>query len=99
MLVGDAADDMAHRLGLEKVPNIYFETASRRAYWESQFQRVERRIELESGTVGAVALDTHGHIAAAGSSGGISGKDKGRVGDTAILGAGLFANDKIGIAW
>ena len=99
MLVGNAADGKAHRLGLDSVPNTFFETASRRAYWASTIQDRQRPIELESGTVGAVALDIHGHIAAGGSSGGISGKNKGRVGDTAVLGAGLFADSKVGIAW
>ena len=99
MLVGNAADDKAQRLGLESVPNTYFETASRRAYWASTNRDRQRHIELESGTVGAVALDVHGHIAAGGSSGGISGKDKGRIGDTAVLGAGLFADSKLGVAW
>lgn len=99
MLVGNAADDMAQRLGLELVPNTYFETAFRRAYWASTSQHRQRSIEPESGTVGAVALDIYGHIAAGGSSGGISGKEKGRVGDTAVLGAGLFANSKLGVAW
>lgn len=99
MLVGNAADDMAQRLGLESVPNTYFETALRRAYWTSTIRHCQRPIEFESGTVGAVALDIHGHIAAGGSSGGISGKGKGRVGDTAVLGAGLFADSKLGVAW
>lgn len=99
MLVGNAADDKAQRLGLESVPNTYFQTASRRAYWASTIRDRQRTIELESGTVDAVALDIHGHIAAGGSSGGISGKDKGRVGDTAVLGAGLFANSELGVAW
>jgi beta-aspartyl-peptidase (threonine type) len=99
MLVGNAADDMFKKLGLEQVPNTYFETASRRAYWASTIRNRQRLVEFESGTVGVVALDIHGHIAAGGSSGGISGKDKGRLGDTAVLGAGLFADSKLGVAW
>ncbi|KAL8963790.1 MAG: hypothetical protein Q9183_004955, partial [Haloplaca sp. 2 TL-2023] len=98
ILVGNAADRMAQRNGLESVPNTHFETASRRAYWASTIQNRQHPIELESGTVGAVALDINGHIAAAGSSGGTSGKGKGRVGDTAVLGAGLFADSKLGVA-
>lgn len=45
------------------------------------------------GTVGAVALDQHGHLAAATSTGGLTNKQWGRVGDTPILGAGTYAND------
>lgn len=67
MLVGNTADSIAQRVGLESVPNTYFETASRRAYWASTIGNGQRPIEFESGTVGAVALDIHGHIAAAGS--------------------------------
>ncbi len=96
MLVGNAADDMAQRHGLESVPNTYFQTALRRTY---AIRDRQRSLEFESGTVGAVALDIHGHIVVGGSSGGISGKEKGRVGDTAVLGAGLFADSKLGVAW
>ncbi|KAL8995646.1 MAG: hypothetical protein Q9169_004655 [Polycauliona sp. 2 TL-2023] len=98
MLVGNAADGMAQKAGLESVPNTYFETATRRAYWASTIQNRQSSVEYESGTVGAVALDIYGHIAAGGSTGGVSGKDKGRVGDTAVLGAGLFADSKLGVA-
>jgi hypothetical protein len=59
MLVGNAADDMAQRLGLESVPNTYFETALRRAYWASTIRHRQRPIDFESGTVGSVALDFH----------------------------------------
>ncbi|HLX02703.1 MAG TPA: isoaspartyl peptidase/L-asparaginase, partial [Trinickia sp.] len=45
------------------------------------------------GTVGAVALDLHGHLAAATSTGGITNKEPGRVGDTPLIGAGCYAND------
>jgi len=48
----------------------------------------------EKGTVGAVALDARGNLSAATSTGGMSGKLSGRVGDSAILGAGVYADDK-----
>ncbi len=50
------------------------------------------------GTVGAVAIDRHGHVAAATSTGGITGKQPGRVGDSAIVGAGTYADDALGAA-
>src|SRR5262249_6099379 len=46
------------------------------------------------GTVGAVALDRHGHLAAATSTGGLTGKRFGRIGDSPIVGAGTYANDR-----
>jgi beta-aspartyl-peptidase (threonine type) len=51
-----------------------------------------------SGTVGAVARDKHGHLAAATSTGGITGKRSGRVGDSPLLGAGTYADDTLGAA-
>ena len=53
---------------------------------------------LEHGTVGAVALDTHGNLAAATSTGGTFGKSKGRIGDTPLIGAGTWADSDIAIS-
>ena len=50
------------------------------------------------GTVGAVALDSNGGLAAATSTGGMTGKPAGRVGDTAIIGAGTWADNKIAVS-
>ncbi|KAL9078332.1 MAG: hypothetical protein Q9157_002763 [Trypethelium eluteriae] len=98
MIAGSAADDLSRKLGLEIVPNTYFSTISRRAFWEANIRIGHQRTAWEAGTVGVIALDSHGHIAVGGSTGGISGKDSGRVGDTAVLGAGLFADSKLGVA-
>src|SRR4051812_30639747 len=49
---------------------------------------------MKYGTVGAVALDTHGHCAAATSTGGLTGKRWGRIGDAPIIGAGTYADDR-----
>lgn len=49
------------------------------------------------GTVGALVLDMYGHLAAGESTGGTTGKHSGRIGDTAILGAGLFANERLAL--
>ena len=93
-LIGSTADEFAREQGIEMVPNHYFSTTTRRAYWE------ERRNPAEDlSTVGAVALDLHGHLAAAGSTGGMTGKTKGRLGDTAILGAGIYADENVAVAW
>jgi beta-aspartyl-peptidase (threonine type) len=53
-------------------------------------------VDMKYGTVGAVALDTHGHIAAATSTGGVTGKRWGRIGDSPLIGAGTYADDRAG---
>src|SRR5581483_2826544 len=55
-----------------------------------------REVLLVGATVGAVARDGRGHVAAATSTGGLAGKRAGRVGDSAILGAGTYADDRLG---
>src|SRR6185295_5224438 len=52
----------------------------------------------EHGTVGAVALDRYGHVAAATSTGGVAWKRRGRIGDSAVIGAGTYADDTAGAA-
>jgi beta-aspartyl-peptidase (threonine type) len=64
---------------------------------ERQLQRWQSaQTAGEPGTVGAVALDTGGHLAAATSTGGIFNKPPGRVGDSAVIGAGTYADDTLG---
>lgn len=99
MLVGEAADDFSRKLGLETVANSYFTTPYRRTYWELQSGPKSENIVDELGTVGAIVLDSYGSLVAGGSTGGINGKLRGRIGDTAVLGAGLYADDRIGIVW
>ena len=99
LLVGKAADEHTRHLGLGIVPNEYFVTPFRRAYWERSSQNQKSTILDDLGTVGALVLDSHGHLAAGGSTGGTMGKMSGRVGDTAVLGAGLYANNRVAIVW
>jgi len=87
LLVGDGAEAFASSRGIEPVDNAYFTTERRRAQWQA------RRAADEHGTVGAVALDRDGHLAAATSTGGLSDKRWGRVGDSPIVGAGTYADD------
>jgi beta-aspartyl-peptidase (threonine type) len=93
LLSGDRADDRAGELGLELCPPEYFVTERRRQQLLAARQR--RRVELdhEGQTVGAVARDRRGHLAAATSTGGMTNADAGRVGDSPILGAGTWASD------
>ena len=82
--------------GLELVPNSYFRTAERLQQLESE-QRGERMSDLipSHGTVGAVALDSKGDLAAATSTGGMTNKRQGRVGDSPIIGAGTYAKNGV----
>ncbi len=105
LLMGDGAERFAVEHGMELVDNDYFYTEQR---WE-QLQRAKAKAKEtgkedakgdmmlseddKHGTVGAVALDKQGHLAAATSSGGMTNKRYGRVGDSAIVGAGTFADD------
>ncbi|KAI1175826.1 nucleophile aminohydrolase [Nemania sp. FL0916] len=99
MVAGKSStDNLASLHHLDKVDNAYFATPSKKAYWKqrSELTCMERE---KSGTVGAVVLDASGQLAAAGSTGGPTGKLEGRIGDTAILGAGLYADAHIAVVW
>lgn len=84
MLAGDGAEQFATELGVERVDNSWFSTAESRRAWEKK----------SKGTVGCVALDQHGNLAAATSTGGLTGKKWGRVGDSPVIGAGTYADNR-----
>ncbi|MCS6946283.1 MAG: isoaspartyl peptidase/L-asparaginase, partial [Steroidobacteraceae bacterium] len=90
MLSGAGAEEFALAQGFDLVPNAYFVTPARRRQLERALQgRLARSSELvELGTVGAVALDQQGNLAAATSTGGMTNKRYGRIGDSPIIGAG-----------
>ena len=96
MLVGEGAEEFAKLQGVELVPNEYFRTPIRQQQLERMLRGAQiRENELVAfGTVGAVALDLAGNIAAATSTGGMTGKRWGRVGDSPIIGAGTYANNE-----
>ena len=88
MLSGDGADHFAKEQGLEIVDNNYFFT-------ERRWKALKKTQEVEKhGTVGCVALDKNGNIAAGTSTGGLTNKRWGRIGDTPIIGAGTYANNE-----
>lgn len=87
LLSGEGAEAFAREHGVELVPPDYFRTERR---WD-QWQRVR---EETHGTVGAVALDRMGNLAAGTSTGGLTNKRFGRVGDSPIVGAGTYANNR-----
>ncbi|MBV7257141.1 isoaspartyl peptidase/L-asparaginase [Pacificimonas sp. WHA3] len=100
MLQSAGADEFSKQVGLEQVPNSYFETDERRQQLEKMRARAKSGesggvfdVEVKFGTVGAVARDRDGNLAAATSTGGLTGKRFGRVGDTPILGAGTYADN------
>ena len=99
LLAGDAGDAFAALEGLDMVENGYFSTERRRKNLSSMKIRelvgaAAGASEAEKhGTVGAVALDSAGHLAAATSTGGYTNKPVGRVGDSPIIGAGTYARD------
>ena len=109
MLISNEAMDFAKQFDLEFVENSYFETEYRRKQFEealksnkvvldhSSFEKEENAIqgdEKKYGTVGAVAVDKDGNIAAATSTGGIVNKKFGRVGDSPIVGSGVYADNE-----
>ena len=87
---------------IERVANDWFDTATRRAQLDQEQAR--ERSEAEGlrgkyfGTVGAVALDVHGHLAAATSTGGMTNKRYGRVGDSPVIGAGTWADERCAVS-
>jgi L-asparaginase / beta-aspartyl-peptidase len=96
MLVGDGAEEFAKLQGVEMVPNEYFVTPVRKLQLERLLRGAVSTKENDLaafGTVGAVALDSSGNLAAATSTGGMTGKRWGRVGDSPIIGAGTYANN------
>lgn len=95
MLYGAGAEEFAGSRGFEFVPNEFFITPLRKQQLERVLQgRTQPRNELSGlGTVGAVAVDSAGNLAAATSTGGMTNKRWGRIGDAPIIGAGTYANN------
>jgi len=101
LLTAGGADSYAAEHGLECVDNDFFTTerrvaalASMRKHQQAGTFKSARESE-KHGTVGAVALDAHGHLAAATSTGGYTNKPVGRIGDSPIIGAGTYAQDGV----
>jgi beta-aspartyl-peptidase (threonine type) len=103
---GNGAEEFANETDVERVENTYFNTETRQRQWErsNSGSALNKKDNIESpvifdivegtkyGTVGAVALDLNGNLAAATSTGGMTNKRFGRVGDVPIIGSGTFAN-------
>lgn len=108
MLTGDGAEKFAQQQGFEFVSNDYFQTDSRRQQLETAQERERQKaigrptssLEVDHfdrtaryGTVGCVALDQAGNLAAGTSTGGMTNKKFGRVGDAPLIGAGTYAHN------
>ncbi|MDQ3269952.1 MAG: isoaspartyl peptidase/L-asparaginase [Pseudomonadota bacterium] len=113
MLAGHGAEAFADtRPEIQRVANEWFTTEHRRRALDRAQEKERREAAGEDaqagladedagpyfGTVGAVALDRHGHIAAATSTGGMTNKKWGRVGDAPVIGAGTWADERCGVS-
>ncbi len=100
LLTGNGATLFALKQGLEAVgdPSRYYQPISRTSASPPTIPAGANPKELQHGTVGVAALDVHGHLAAATSTGGVFGKLEGRVGDSPIIGAGTWADDLVAVS-
>ena len=108
MMIGKGAEKFAHENGLAEVKNEYFGTDNRKNQLNKIKEKEKNKKEGDSGsikdalefqdykfgTVGALALDEYGNLAAGTSTGGMTNKKYGRVGDSPIIGAGTYANNQ-----
>ena len=93
-LSGAAADRFAASAGIEQVANDFFILPERRRQLEEALAAGADADPIKYGTIGAVATDRQGNVAAATSTGGITAKRWGRVGDTPLIGAGTYADNR-----
>ncbi len=93
-LSGSGADAFARDAGLEQVDNDWFVTAERRRQLDEILASGGFDSDVKYGTVGAVALDAKGHVASATSTGGLTAKRWGRIGDSPLIGCGTYADDR-----
>lgn len=96
LMAGTGAEEYARGAGLEMADDEYFRTEERYRRWRRAAERDavgSEAGEVEKGTVGAVALDIHGNLAAATSTGGLTNKLPGRIGDSPLAGIGTYADN------
>ena len=105
LLSSSGAEQFAQEQGLALVDASYFSTEERRQQLERVLDSAQAVLDHEGGstddkfgTVGAVALDQHGELAAGSSTGGMTNKRFGRIGDTPIIGAGTFADSNVAVS-
>ncbi|MBL8755055.1 MAG: isoaspartyl peptidase/L-asparaginase [Planctomycetes bacterium] len=105
LLMGDGAEQFATTQGVERVDNTWFDTEHRKQALEEVLRERQRTglVDVQTpphtyGTVGCVVRDQDGHLAAATSTGGMTGKRWGRVGDTPVIGAGNYADAHVAVS-
>ena len=95
LLGREGADQFSREHGLEQAGPDWFATPERRRQRDELLANGGKfDVDMKYGTVGAVALDRAGHVAAATSTGGVTGKRWGRIGDSPLIGAGTYADDR-----
>jgi len=95
MFAGVGADNFAAAQGLTMVPNSHFDTERRRKSLERVLKISARTQADKHGTVGAVAIDNDGNLAAATTTGGMTAKAAGRIGDSPLIGAATYAQNGV----
>jgi len=110
MFSGDGAEEYADKMDVERVNQDYFYTEKRYRAWKRALQEEAQSnaeapgpkskyyVENKFGTVGAAAVDQDGQIVAGTSTGGMTNKMYGRVGDVPIIGAGTYASDEVAVS-
>ncbi len=95
LLTYDGAEQFARERGLEQVDNDWFIVPMRQAQLDKVMAAGGKfDADIKYGTIGAVAVDAEGHVAAATSTGGLTAKRWGRIGDSPLIGAGTYADDR-----
>ncbi|MEZ5680602.1 MAG: isoaspartyl peptidase/L-asparaginase [Erythrobacter sp.] len=96
MLAGEGAETFAREQGMEFMPPEWFDTEARlEALKRLKAEKLSAiDVDIKFGTVGAVALDKEGNLAAGTSTGGMTGKRWGRIGDAPVIGAGTYADNR-----
>lgn len=100
LLVGAHAEAFADAQGLERKPLEWFASPFRLAQQQRAAERGVQTLDHDAptGTVGAVAVDAQGRVAAATSTGGMTNKHPGRIGDTGVIGAGTWADERVAVS-
>ncbi len=96
LLAASGAERFADTTSVQRVDQNYFRTAAKVQKWQrvrSNPQARAKELDRHMGTVGCVALDRHGNLAAGTSTGGLTNKQFGRVGDSPLIGAGTYADN------
>ena len=96
MMIGEGANRLADEFGLERITQEELVTEEARLEFEEWSEKAEYGDSFGHDTVGSVALDRDGNIAAATSTGGVTGKKVGRVGDVPLIGSGGYADNRVG---